>query len=37
MKAIIIGGGAAAEIHVEVLSQLGIELACVCDKNLAAA
>ena len=37
MKAIVIGGGAAAEIHVEVLSQLGIELVGVCDKNLAAA
>lgn len=33
MKALIVGGGVAAEIHCKVLTQLEIEIAVICDLN----
>ncbi len=33
MKALIVGGGVAAEIHCKVLSKLDIEIAGICDLN----
>ncbi len=37
MKALIVGGGVAAEIHCKVLTKLNIEIAGICDLNINAA
>lgn len=34
MKALIIGGGVAADIHARVLIGLGVDIACFCDLNI---